>query len=359
MYTHVYAPSTHHILRRGIYIKMDYATLLRTDGVTVIPCIPAEQLPNCRALFDQTVQSFPEFKPNAPSYVMGGFSALGNPSSFHNLFVRRLRQWCMYSAVTELFRDYIQRYKPHYNLEQCIDRMMKRPRGVAPSAESWHRDIAKGTGDTDETFGGWLNLDDADQAFSCVPGTHKDKPDKQSGFALIRDKGDIARYKAASRIVIVPPGHMIVFFEHIVHEVRNTKAAYDMYRLFTGWRITNSETPLHPGMKNMMMDQAVMPLKSNQTPPMYASLHWTNWVDHIVEFSRYVDNRCLEFRRVESGKNKGTVYHVVQRHLRSLRDYDMPMYPAYAAAELQMHVPRRKWSVLAPCRTRIKSTIEL
>ena len=46
-----------------------------------------------RADFRETLQSIPEFTKDHTlndAFVLGGFAALGNPSSFHNPFVRRM-----------------------------------------------------------------------------------------------------------------------------------------------------------------------------------------------------------------------------------------------------------------------------
>lgn len=333
---------------------------LRLDGVCVIPCVDPDKLPEYRAQFDNMVRAFPEFLPGARKFVMGGFSALGNPASFHNPFVRLLRQWAMYAAVTELWADYIPKYKPNYRLEQCIDRMMLRLRGDAPSPESWHRDEAVGTAASDETFGGWINLDDQDQFFNCVKQSHAERPNKGGGFAPIKSADEKAMYKARAETVAVPPGHMIVFFEHIVHEVRSKKVQYDMYRLFTGWRITDSHEPLVKGLDAMLYNQAVIPLKSNQTPPMYAKLNWTNHRDGLAAFSAAnIQPQCRENRRVESGNDKGTVYNVVHREMRSLREYGMRLYPAYTSDEIRMHKPNTSWIVATPGRKRIMAKITI
>lgn len=341
-----------------------YATQLHTYGVTVIPCLDEDTLAAQRAHFDAAAASFPEFKPNATGLVMGGFSALGNPASFHNPFVRRVRQWCMHAAVEELWADYVAAYKPGAKLEQCIDRMMLRPAGVAPSAESWHRDEALHSGADDETFGGWLNLDDRPQYFNCVPGTHAARPNQHGGFARITSKAEQEHYAETCSAVEVPPGHLLVFVEHIVHEVRSVKATYPMYRVFIGWRVTDDANPLTPptahGLRTMLEDQAVMSLKSGQTPPMYALLHWTNWVSKIEAFTEAnIVDACKELRRVESGRNAGVSYLVVHRYMRSLREYGMPLYPAYKPHEVNMHIPRRRWKVLLPGRSRLYQTVTL
>ena len=80
-----------------------------------------------------------------------------------------------------------------YKLEQLFDRMMYCLPGTGPSAESWHRDEAKEAKDSDLLFGGWWNLDETDQIFSCVPKTHNDVTG-HAGFAKITDRAKKAEY---------------------------------------------------------------------------------------------------------------------------------------------------------------------
>lgn len=348
---------------------LSHAQQLHRHGVTVIPCLPGEAGRPCdmsayRCQFDAAVASFPEYAEGATDLVMGGFRALGNPASFHNRFVRRLRQWAMHAAVTHLWAEYTQRYMPEARLEQCIDRMMLRPKGIKPSPESWHRDEAINALPKDHTFGGWVNLDDRPQYLNCVPGTHRAQRTQKGGFAPIKSAQDKARYERQCQAVAVPPGHMIVFFEHIVHEVRAKAAAYDMYRVFTGWRVTYDIYPLNPStpsaLHSLLQAQAVMPLKSGQIPPMYATLHWTNFRGNIETFTKAnMAAVCQEQRRVKSGNDKDHVYRVVHRHMWSLEAYGMPKYPPYTPAEVKMHLPKRSWTVLVPGRQRKTQTVSL
>ena len=68
------------------------------------PLVFSLRLPGSSA----TLAGFPEFvqdgKKPLEMYVMGGFGALGNPASFHNPFVRKLRNWIMHMAITQLFK---------------------------------------------------------------------------------------------------------------------------------------------------------------------------------------------------------------------------------------------------------------
>ena len=72
------------------------------NGVTTLPVYSESQLDKLVKDFDKTLLTFPEYKrhPSNPAknienedllYVLGGFAALGNPASFHNPFVRKLR----------------------------------------------------------------------------------------------------------------------------------------------------------------------------------------------------------------------------------------------------------------------------
>jgi len=186
------------------------ADSLRVRGYTVVPCLdPGLLLGVCRA-FDDAIRAFPEFKPGADAYVMGGFGTLANPVSFHNILVRRVREWCVHAAVEGLWRDYVDKPgRRGAKLEQIIDRMRLRPRGTKPISESWHRDeaILPAGHEQDETFGGWINLDDTLQFFHCVPGTYTQPCDaNKKGFATIADKELKAKYKAAYERVEIPPG---------------------------------------------------------------------------------------------------------------------------------------------------------
>ena len=217
--------------------------------------------------------------------------------------------------------------------------------GLAPSAESWHRDEAELALPDDLLFGGWWTFDDEDQFFSCVPGSHV-AVSGNKGFALVKDKEQIKAYKQASAKVRIPPGSIIVFYERILHEVLAKKAPRTMLRQFLGWRLTKSDEPLYPIDAKFKM-QAVMPLKSNQTPPMFAKLHWTNWRDKIEDFTqKYIVDECQETRRVESGLRKGDSHRIVHQNMRSLEEYGLPLYAKYAKREVDMHRPRTKFVLL-------------
>ena len=86
---------------------------------------------------------------------------------------------------------------PNLKLEILMDRLMYRPVGRKPGAESWHRDQSPEALDDDIIYGGWVNFDDFPHTLSCCPRTHLDRNDK-GGFNKI-SKEDTPYYKAKKK----------------------------------------------------------------------------------------------------------------------------------------------------------------
>jgi hypothetical protein len=305
--------------------------LIRT-GITSIQIYDTKELPKLQQQFDETLLNFPEYKKNNDEnrvYVLGGFAALGNPSSYHNEYVRNMRKIGR-SKVVDIFKPYIEKYhdtnlKTGYNLEMLYDRMMFRLKGMSPSAETLHRDVMKGNiiEINDELFGGWINLDTKPQYFSCIQGSHLNIIQKEidSGFSTLenqlrkiynkehsktiekykKDLGAVLAKKAIEKFINpliksklksigkfttkyeILPGHMVIFPQYILHEVLNTKASYIMRRLFTGWRLTLSDKSIYDQLNNfdkkyktlddMMSEQSSAPTPSGQETAVYAKQH--------------------------------------------------------------------------------------
>lgn len=337
------------------------AAILNRDGVVVVSHrYLQENLPVYQSQFDETVHSFPEFKKiNKYPYVLGGFSALGNPASFHNHFVRELRLK-IHELLLPLFSHVCGNDKK-WRLEQIVDRIMYRPPGASASAESWHRDEAPSAHHGDIIFGGWFNLDSHDQFFSCVPETHRGETTNHvggGGFSTI-PASKHAELKEAKRVVRIPPASIIIFYEHIIHEVISKKLNYVSRRQFLGWRLTKSKLPLMGALnlESRLENQAPMPLKSNQEPPMYATLHWTNHRDRLLlpwSDAVFVNAPSLrETRTVNSGRDKGKSYNIVKRVMPSLRDMNLPLYAPYTRRERRILYPKRKWSFSSSIRRRL------
>ena len=120
--------------------SIDYCKELFQSGVVVLPTslIDTKERKIQQDRFMSTLGSFPEFNEHAKktnSYVLGGFSALGNPASFHNMFVRDLRFKLHIELNEILFKHILKKYPEHY-LENIICRMLFRKEGVSPTKES-------------------------------------------------------------------------------------------------------------------------------------------------------------------------------------------------------------------------------
>jgi hypothetical protein len=246
-------------------------------GYVVIstPFADPSTLASARQDFDQMMRDSPEFK-NVPADfdaldvdsrtwrpVRGGFAALGNPTSFHHPYVRRKREELMAIALNADVLPLNGRL-----LEKPFDRITFRRAGEKPTAEAVHRDEAPMAVDGDDVFGGWLNLDRTSQYFHCCPRTHKEVGGQNKGFATIKDPIEKARCQEKMRKVEIPSGHLLIFYERLVHEVAPSPALADLRRIHCGWRLTHGTEPLF-GMAetNRWIDeQAVPKIKSGQEP---------------------------------------------------------------------------------------------
>ena len=208
-----------------------------------------------------------------------GFGTLNAPCSLHNPYVRRLR--VLYDAAiarpaaAALGMPYVQ---------TVIDRMLYRTPGMAPTAETWHRDepasgpprghtpgapYVQAIADS-VTFGGWINMDRSEaQYFSCVPGTQRDLVGVHaSGFAKIPVEEHNV-YKARSVRVTIPPGHAFVFNETLVHEVLSISRKTRQRRVFTGFCASAEQVDMIVYLDGALDDQGMLPLKSGQAMRMY------------------------------------------------------------------------------------------
>ena len=340
-------------------------------GIVTIPVIPAGEIADVRREYRDTRIGFPEYRrqegteltPNGEDiiYVLGKFAALGNPASFHSPWVRELRLRT-YRIVREqlllpLMNSVFAGSLRNGYTEMLFDRLMWRYPGQAPEAESFHRDVIPGRfiGNNDEVFGGWLNLDETSQYFSAVPGSHLGISLKtlQPGFAKV-PRDEIALVKPHVQRFECPPGHVIVFPQYIIHEVLAIPARNNMARLFTGWRISDNNVLLHQEKIERMRNQAIMPLPSNQDPPMFSSHHGSAWLarpfhpisprNPIVYSTSEWSLETFKPTLIISGING---IERIPRFLDSLYalsriDPTIMMYPAYSNSEERAYRPLQK-----------------
>ena len=312
-----------------------------------------------RGFLKRAVDSAPEFKerPAGESLfdaqdvelAVGGFAALAHPSSFHNEFARALRFKAEHYVVEEnIFGLDDGGPNAGKNLEQIVDRTMIRRPGQTPTAELWHRDIARGTMDNDEVFGGWINLDtDNDQYFSCVPGSSDERPiagvDYEEGFAKIASI-QFPEIIARSYRIVIPPGHMVVFNERTIHEVaavpneRGTSSC----RLFFGWRLTNSLTPLFYDVERRLVEQDGMPLKSGQHKHAYSDAKCGGRYNEMIRWNR---------SNASDHATKTNLIYDRDTNTLGFKNYPggPPMYPSAYWGQQPVDYPKRFCASLRPC----------
>lgn len=311
---------------------------LKANGYMVVQLMTlVETVAHRKAVLD-AVKAAPELNhpgANPASQVVGSFGALGTPSSQNNDAVRILRMLAQLRTVKTVWRGMADGRK----LEQLVDRLCVRTK--KQPKESWHRDETPFAPAEDDIFGGWINLGESSNYLSCAKGTHTE-PRGTGGFTKITDP---APFDAKRVRVEVPPGHLVIFYEHLAHEVCSVPIKKLDVRLFVGWRLTTRDTPLIADIAKRFKEQATFTIKSGQECPMHAALHWTNWRKLLTEFSKQFRPECKTFRTVGSGAHKGEKHCVVFRFLPSLKAMGLPLYPAYTDEEIALHFPGRRWLI--------------
>jgi hypothetical protein len=191
-------------------------------------------------------------------------------------------------------------------------------------------------------FGGWINFDHTAQYFSCVPGSHNDPRDASVGFSLIKSEAQLARCGQEKRVVEVPPGHMLIFFQNLIHEVIGKARTHHQFRLFTPFRLTPSAEMLFASNYSMaILDQGVPLIPSGQRPAVWPTANWnyTKQRAGLELFSaRFKDVACQAEKRLLSDPSVAPM-RIVWREMRSLYELGLPMYPAYEQHECDIFVP--------------------
>tara|TARA_B110000046_G_C12984327_1_gene394842 strand:- start:4 stop:1245 length:1242 start_codon:yes stop_codon:yes gene_type:complete len=272
----------------------------------------------------QAMDGFPEYKRTGKHVqrVLGGFGALGNPASFHHPTVQALRVKVKREVSTPLFTRF--RRRARLRLEVLFDRLCVRAHDFGNvTKEAWHRDIYDGPKyglrtlpPEDEIFGGWINLSAQPQRFVGLLGSHagpeaREAQRRGGGFAELSE-AQIRAEKVGARLaaqaertfgsvradanghLVVPPGHMLVFFQRLLHSVAGGKQPTEpQLRLFFGHRLTTETTPLFP-LDGVLANNAVPRIPSGQVPPMYST-------NHYAFFSKDARYRSKEARYREWG----------------------------------------------------------
>ena len=320
---------------------------LRRHGVVVLPILSDYKQWSERLW--TAMDEFPEYKLKGKGVqrVLGGFGALGNPSSFHHPTIRALRKE-LKSRVGPFFKSYAQGVR----LEMLMDRVCVRHRDFGTvSAESWHRDVYGGPKplrESDEVFGGWVNLSENTQELVVLLGTHNDTRDATTGFAtqendgclterLRTQKSDTIRLNKKGHVE-VPPGHAVIFVQHILHAVLGGKQPNtEELRLFCGYRLTRDTESL---MEYDTVNMSVPRIPSGQLPPMYSQNHYM-FFNKYQKFREWAEktfhSQCLFERTTKDGQKYYTPGGKT-RTLPSLKDMGFHL-PPYTDEDLKTLSP--------------------
>ena len=320
----------------------NYGKILFEKGVVVVPIFNENEKIHWNTEFKTQLLQFKEY--NQPTlqtiYVYGTLGCLGNPSSFHNPFVRALRMRIM-SEGREIFKQAEQAKgldsQGYRNLEQLFDRMCIRRKGTKTQAENWHRDIYSHLVPGDDIFGGWVNLDlNKSQYFSCVPETHT-QTTSGSSFAKITQE-DIPKYQSGKQIIEVPPGHWIVFYQQLVHEVISRKMSDDSYRTYIGFRLTHSNQPIDDHQLTIQNQGVPNFLPGGMAIKMYADLNIKFHLNQLIEWSNVFKKECL---KQKTNKKSGLDYIIVEQQMKSLKEYGFSLYSPYTQDEINIMEPQK------------------
>jgi ribA/ribD-fused uncharacterized protein len=279
--------STHAIARR-----------LARDGIATVPIYKPSTLTERRADILAARRDVPFLKEDRPADTLGTFCTLNDPhSAWHPTF--RLLRRTTDAPVRAVLQEYA-RSRPDtvsadpgrsaYRIAAMFDRVMLRPKGIPVGGEAWHRDVAMNPDIPKdgriEIFGGWTNLDEHPHRFRCVLGTHKG-PDGEvldvralgtGGFARIQ-AADRPRLDKAATDFVVPPGHHVIFHQHVCHTICPSKGELPVHRMFHGFMLCNSPTwnsYVFGGdleLRRLAADQATPLTPSGQPWTVYAQMH--------------------------------------------------------------------------------------
>jgi hypothetical protein len=305
-------------------------TDLTTQGYTVLPVLSSSEVTASRDRIVSELEEDPCFKDPAVAFeegmVMGGFGGLASAHSYHMSIVRELR--------LKVHEVAIGLCPTGMKMEQCPDRLMYRAVGQCPSGESWHRDESPNAEAGSTIYGGWLNLNDHEEFFACVPKTHRTGTSGSSKNFQTIPKEERPKWKALEQKIPIPPGHMIVFYENIIHRVYPGKKRKE-YRLFTGLRITNGYNTVDPSLIQRMTSFQAPKIKGGMQPPLYAKQHIACWMERIEQWSHNVKDKYCYQHTVRSGKNKGKTFRIAHR----FPIQPGMQYPQYSPLELNILKP--------------------
>lgn len=314
---------------------------LYQTGVHVFDFLSSSELRDYHGKMVAYTAAVPEFEAGqatAGPLALGAFQGLNFASNFHEPTVTRpLRLLADQRIRAAIVAARLPERHGLRNLQQLPDRMLVREPRTAVSKEMWHRDAPKEHDPGDFVLGGWINLDaegTAPQRFICVPGSHYGVPlPPCASFAPIKDAALTRDYFARERTFFIAPGQAILFYSHIVHRIASSAGVPNKtYRLFTGWRLTNSDEPLIKDLAQRIDDQAILPIPSAQHAPMYPTAHLTYFTTNERRITAYARRLLPAMCTTHTHKKTGRCVTIPIRIAPSLRTLGK-LYPAYTDEE--------------------------
>jgi len=301
---------------------------LKTNGVSVYQ-IPDGLLQNFdiqKYLKEQ--KEYIDINDNT-EFIISNFGAHGNPSSQHHPLVRdfRMEMFRFLKWSLESDSEFSEKYL------QCLpDRFSQRFR--KPSKEAWHKDVSidYSVFTNSKILGGWANLDETDQFFSCIIGSHLE-PAPGEGFAAL-SKDNKKLYKERKTLVRIPPGHAISFDEKITHEIADVKLVGISRRLYMKYHISSDSRSAFDVdiIRRAIQTQGLFQMNQWNSMPMYEKIHPMFWNAELVEFGKNIKPVFLA-----KPNKKGNVY--VQRYMISLLEAGVGMFPEYREEEIAILFP--------------------
>lgn len=314
---------------------------LYQTGVQVFDFLSSAELADYHAKMVAYAASVPEFEPGQATtgpLALGAFQGLNFASNFHEPTVTRPLRLLADQRLRAIIAG--ARLLEHHGLQrlqQLPDRMLIREPRTPVAKEMWHRDAPREHDAGDFVLGGWINLDaegTAPQRFICVPGSHYGVPlPPCESFAPIKDAALTRDYFAREQVFSIRPGQVILFYSHIVHRIASSAGVPNKtYRLFTGWRLTNSDKPLITDLAQRIDDQAILPIPSAQHAPMYPMAHLMYFATNEKRITAYARRLVPAMRTTHRCKKTGRSVAIPLRIAPSLRTLGK-LYPAYTDDE--------------------------
>ena len=280
---------------------------LMKNGYFVIKADP-ERVAHGRSLYNDYLKHIPELRSDydigTDDIGAGSFGALNFSSAYHNPAKIYLDQLIV-ETVEPLIRG-VAAILGLENFQFVPDRSYYRCRKQNP--ESYHSDNTNGAEKTDVFFGAKLNLnEDIDQALTLVPGTQKQSASVKGGeFCVVKDKADVAFYKAREEVITFGPNEIVIFYENIIHRISGKKPKKPILRNGIGIRITDSEVGWMADKNDLLFaEQGAVAHKGGEIAPMYPRLWLTNWSQKLEAYTDRLIPPMKTTHKFKTGKRAG------------------------------------------------------